>query len=158
MIRKFKDIFMIRKMGFEHYIAIEHKLYKYTKILVWWLVFMNARYKNCEIYRSKYKKDRNIVVIGLRWNGRNVKRRTSGFAKDFVRNNRNCKCIYCDCKLTQENATDDHIIPISKGGNNSQINLMVCCLECNSERGNIKFITYLRRKNPFSNIGTKVFI
>ncbi len=158
MIRTFKEIFGIRKMGFEHYIAIDYQLYRYTKIIVWLMIFFNSRYKNCEIFRSKYKRDKNIVVIGLRWNGRNVKRRTSGFAKDFVRRNRNCKCIYCNCTLTQENATADHIIPISKGGNNAQINLMVCCMECNAERGNVKFSTYIRTKNPLYAHKKKIFI
>ena len=25
---------------------------------------------------------------------------------------------------------------------------MVCCFDCNNERGNMKFIEYLKKKNP----------
>lgn len=42
------------------------------------------------------------------------------------------KCYYCGQKVTEHNATLDHKIPQSKGGNNSKENLVVCCFECNS--------------------------
>ena len=108
---------------------------------------MNKNYKSCEIFRKKYKTMENFVVIGLRYNGKNVKRRTSGFAKEFLEENKNCECIYCGTKLTKENATADHIVPISKGGNNTQVNLIVCCKDCNSERGNLSFKTFMGLKN-----------
>jgi hypothetical protein len=46
-------------------------------------------------------------------------------------------CAYCG--TTVENGaklTLDHIIPHSKGGSNSETNLVTCCLTCNSARGN----------------------
>ena len=95
----------------------------------------------------------NIVIVGLKYNGKNVKRRTSGYAKDFVKGNRNAICIYCENKLTNHNATTDHIIPISDGGNNCQVNLIVCCKDCNNERGAMPFTEYLQIKNPkFKNV------
>jgi 5-methylcytosine-specific restriction endonuclease McrA len=87
------------------------------------------------------------VVVGLKYSGKNVKRRTSGFAKEFISENKGMKCLYCENTLTEMNATADHIIPISEGGNNCQVNLVVCCNECNSERGNLDFRTYLSKKN-----------
>jgi 5-methylcytosine-specific restriction endonuclease McrA len=95
-----------------------------------------------------YKFCKNIVVVGLKWGGKNVKRRTTGFAKEFLEEAKNPKCIYCNCKLNTTNATTDHIIPISKGGNNCQVNLVVVCHDCNSQRGNLDFYEYLRIKNP----------
>ena len=86
-------------------------------------------------------------MVGLKWNGRNVKRRTTGFAKEFLSENTNSKCIYCNCKLNENNATSDHIIPISKGGNNCKLNLIVCCVKCNNERGDLPFYQYLKLKN-----------
>lgn len=94
---------------------------------------------------------KDFVVVALKYNGKNVKRRSIGFAKDFVNNNRKAKCIYCKRKLTLENATTDHIIPISKGGNNSQVNLVVVCSDCNGDRGVIPFYEYLRYKDPNCN-------
>jgi len=41
-------------------------------------------------------------------------------------------CRYCGERVTTENATLDHLIPISKGGPDSPENLATCCLLCNS--------------------------
>ena len=67
--------------------------------------------------------------------------------KEFIEHNKNASCVYCDNKLTVHNATADHIIPISDGGNNCQVNLVVCCKECNTERGNLEFSYYMSKKN-----------
>jgi 5-methylcytosine-specific restriction endonuclease McrA len=96
------------------------------------------------------------VVIGLKYNGKNVKRRTSGFAKEFLDENEGVNCIYCDTELHKENATADHIIPISDGGNNCQVNLVVCCKDCNNERGNMDFNTYVSIKKK--NLKGKLYI
>jgi len=42
------------------------------------------------------------------------------------------KCHYCGQKISQDNSTIDHKIPISKGGDNSKENVVTCCFECNS--------------------------
>jgi 5-methylcytosine-specific restriction endonuclease McrA len=131
----------------QHFISVEDNFYKKWKILIKFAVKLNKNYKNCEIYRRRFKNLENFVVVGLKYNGKNVKRRTSGFAKEFVDSNKNAKCIYCETKLTHENATADHIIPISNGGNNSQVNLVVCCESCNSERGNSNFNVFFKQKN-----------
>ncbi len=86
--------------------------------------------------------------MGLKWNGKNVKRRTTGFAKDSLELNKNSKCVFCDKKLTETNVTTDHIIPLSKGGNNCQVNLIPSCLKCNNERGNMDFYEYFKFKKP----------
>lgn len=110
-------------------------------------VRLNKNYKSVEIFRRKFKVLEDFVVVGLKYAGKNVRRRTCGYAKEFVEQNKNARCLYCDTKLTLENATTDHIIPISKGGNNAQVNLVVCCKDCNNERGNLNFKFYLSKKN-----------
>ena len=40
-------------------------------------------------------------------------------------------CQYCGEEVNQQNATLDHYVPKSKGGNNSKENLKTCCLLCN---------------------------
>jgi 5-methylcytosine-specific restriction endonuclease McrA len=147
-MRILKIIKHIRSAKNQHFISVSNDDWKKWSLLIRFIVWMNPNYKSCVIYRKKYKHLINFVVVGLKWNGKNVKRRTTGFAKDFVNNNRNSKCVYCETKLTLQNATADHIIPISEGGNNSQINLMVCCFDCNNQRGNTEFVEYLREKNP----------
>jgi hypothetical protein len=44
----------------------------------------------------------------------------------------NWTCYYCGERVTEENATLDHYIPVSKGGDNSLDNLKTSCLICNS--------------------------
>ncbi len=138
----------IRKSKDQHFISVDKEIWDKWSLLIRIAVWSNKNYVPCVIYRRKYKFLQNIVVVGLKWNGKNVKRRTSGFAKEFLKDNKSAKCIYCEKKLNPEIATTDHIIPISEGGNNTQVNLMVCCFDCNNERGNMKFIDYLRKKNP----------
>lgn len=108
---------------------------------------LNKNYKSCEIYRKKFKHIKEFVVVGLKYSGKNVKRRTSGYAKNFIDKHEECKCLYCGVKLNYENATADHIVPVSNGGNNTQVNLIVCCSDCNSERGNLDFKEFLSLKN-----------
>ncbi len=131
-----------------HFLSVTKEQWSKWSILIRISIFFNKNYRSCVIYRRKYKFMENIVVVGLKWSGKNVKRRTSGFAKEFILKNADAKCIYCENKLTNDNATTDHIIPISDGGNNAQVNLMVCCFDCNNERGNMSFVQYLRLKNP----------
>jgi 5-methylcytosine-specific restriction endonuclease McrA len=138
----------IRKSKDQHFISVDKEMWSKWAWLIRIAVWSNKNYVSCVIYRKKYKFLENIVVVGLKWNGKNVKRRTSGFAKDFLKDNRNAKCIYCGKKLNPDSATTDHIIPISEGGNNTQVNLVVVCFDCNNERGNMKFIDYLKKKNP----------
>jgi CRISPR/Cas system Type II protein with McrA/HNH and RuvC-like nuclease domain len=130
-----------------HFISVDKKIYNKWKFLIILAVKINKNYKSVEIFRKKFKVLEDFVVIGLKYNGKNVKRRTSGFAKEFIEQNEDARCLYCDTKLTIENATADHIVPISDGGNNCQVNLVVCCKDCNNERGNLDFKYYLSKKN-----------
>ena len=45
----------------------------------------------------------------------------------------NFKCAYCN---SQKNLTIDHILPKSRGGDNSWINLITCCRNCNRYKDN----------------------
>lgn len=153
MINDFKKLKHIYQSKHEHFLGVDFEFYKKWKWIIKLLVWLNREYISCEVFRKRYKVHKNLVVVGLKYAGKNVKRRTSGFAKEFIADHPNPKCVYCGCKLTNENATSDHIVPISDGGNNCQVNLMVCCKKCNNERGNLDFATYLRKKNiRFKNI------
>lgn len=45
------------------------------------------------------------------------------------------KCYYCDCDITEIKAIE-HLIPVSRGGNNNWINLVYSCKKCNSKKHN----------------------
>lgn len=69
--------------------------------------------------------------------------------KEFIKLKTSGKCGHCGCKLTDENITVDHIIPISKGGTNREENLICLCKECNTDKSNmladpIYYYPYLR--------------
>lgn len=151
MFGKLKEDFQKLKRIFkeknEHFLKVDFVFYKRWKYLIKLLVHFNKNYIGCEIARKRFKSYRNFIVIGLKWNGKNVKRRTIGFAKEFVNANKNACCIYCETKLTEENATTDHIVPIAAKGNNCKVNLIVCCQPCNSDKGTMSFKKYLKLKN-----------
>lgn len=146
-----KDLIMLKflyKSEHEHFLSVNFKFYKRWKYIIRLLIFLNKNYISCEIFKKQYKFQKSIVVVGLKWGGKNVKRRTSGLAKQFLQNTDKPICIYCENKLTIENATSDHIIPIAEGGNNTQVNIVISCKSCNNERGTMEFTNYLKIKNP----------
>jgi len=144
VLKQFKQILTLKD---EHYISVSWEFYRKWSFLLRILVFLNKNYRECLIFRKRFKFEKRIVIIGLKKYDKKVKRRTTGFAKEYLNDTKNAKCLYCGTKLTPTNATTDHIVPISKGGNNTQVNLVVCCVKCNSERGDSDFCTYLRNKN-----------
>jgi hypothetical protein len=65
------------------------------------------------------------------------------------------KCVYCN---KNKNLTIDHIIPTSRGGDNSWSNMVCCCNKCNTYKGNktpaeagMKFIN-LTPRVPFNRV------
>lgn len=55
--------------------------------------------------------------------------------KLFKQSNR---CVYCNCILTLDTATIDHIKPRSKGGTDHPTNLILACKKCNVAKGNME--------------------
>lgn len=153
-----RKLLQLYKSKHEHFIFVDLRFWRKWKYLIKLIILINPYYISCTIFRKKYKIHKNIVVIGLKWNGKNVKRRTTGLAKEFLTESQNPKCLYCNTKLYDKNVTIDHIVPISKGGNNCQLNLIPCCIDCNSERGNQDFYKYLKQKNQKYKYRNIIFI
>jgi CRISPR/Cas system Type II protein with McrA/HNH and RuvC-like nuclease domain len=66
------------------------------------------------------------------------------------------QCVYCGSK---KHLTIDHVLPKSRGGDNSWKNLVTCCLSCNLKKGNktpeeagMKMISKPYEPSIFSNI------
>jgi len=55
-------------------------------------------------------------------------------------------CPICHTRLWSNNTSLDHIIPISKGGNNSKLNLILMCKDCNYKRANTDFYRFLAQQ------------
>ena len=49
----------------------------------------------------------------------------------------NGACVYCGKPLSRTGVTYDHIIPKSLGGNRKTNNIILCCSDCNSRKGNM---------------------
>ncbi|AUR98120.1 HNH endonuclease [Vibrio phage 1.247.A._10N.261.54.E12] len=63
----------------------------------------------------------------------NIKRKAIEPATKIYIMNRDKKCLKCN---SVDDLTIDHIIPVSRGGNNHHSNLQVLCRSCNSIKGN----------------------
>lgn len=55
--------------------------------------------------------------------------------KDVLKKSENC--FYCGKHLNDENFTIDHVIPLKQGGSDELTNLVACCNECNTLKGNL---------------------
>lgn len=59
-------------------------------------------------------------------------------------------CWYCGKEVaSRDELTADHIFPRSKGGDNSQDNLVLVCKECNSSKGNRDVLEWYMRDGYF---------
>jgi 5-methylcytosine-specific restriction endonuclease McrA len=47
----------------------------------------------------------------------------------------NFKCVYCKCDVSKSYHID-HIVPISRGGNNAIENIQILCVDCNQSKHN----------------------
>lgn len=68
---------------------------------------------------SPSKKERKVVYVSA-WKRKTV------FERDFYR------CVKCE---THKNLTIDHIVPVSRGGENTVENMQTLCHSCNSSKG-----------------------
>lgn len=46
------------------------------------------------------------------------------------------KCAYCNADLDTKSGTVDHIVPTSRGGPNTWMNVVAACVFCNSKKAN----------------------
>jgi len=53
-------------------------------------------------------------------------------------------CFYCLRRITRHRRCLDHVVPQAQGGGNSYRNLVSCCVDCNSQKGERSAEEYLR--------------
>lgn len=59
------------------------------------------------------------------------------------------KCFYCECSLVVNPPVFDHISPFSLSANNSFLNFVACCSDCNSLKSDKVFETRTDAENDF---------
>jgi HNH endonuclease len=53
-------------------------------------------------------------------------------------------CFYCLRRCVARGRVLDHVVPLARGGSNSYRNLVSCCVECNSQKGETAAEDFLR--------------
>jgi hypothetical protein len=67
-------------------------------------------------------------------------------------------CPYCGVVMDRRTKTMDHIVPITKGGLHSIVNVLICCGRCNSAKGNRDFLDWIARLDePFASSSREEF-
>lgn len=54
-------------------------------------------------------------------------------------------CSYCDAMFELRDLTRDHFVPLSKGGCSHPHNIVICCVKCNSKKGNMYPESWLKK-------------
>jgi 5-methylcytosine-specific restriction endonuclease McrA len=72
---------------------------------------------------------------------------TVRFSKQNVFLRDDWTCQYCATPLSEKTATMDHVLPISKGGKTSFLNIVAACPTCNSLKGNDHRV--IPKKKPY---------
>jgi len=73
----------------------------------------------------------------LRLNNRHKTNNKVKFTRLNVYHRDDFTCQYCDSKYPVNNLTFDHVIPQSKGGSTSWENIVTCCKQCNTRKGDM---------------------
>lgn len=69
--------------------------------------------------------------------------------KEFFTNQKgNVECAYCNKEM--KNATQDHFIPLNKGGNYTPNNILPVCRSCNSQKSASNFYEWYPRKEFYN--------
>lgn len=68
----------------------------------------------------------------------NVRRRreASGMKRLRIYMRDKFRCQYCGARKGAAELTLDHIMPRSRGGDNSSLNIVTACIDCNNRKGN----------------------
>ena len=64
------------------------------------------------------------------------RREASGMKRTRIYMRDKFRCQYCGVKNTADELTLDHILPRSRGGDNSSMNVVTACVSCNNRKGN----------------------
>lgn len=97
-----------------------------------------ARREHIRVIRREWV-DRNRLHVRIK----NIERRSLKVSSgkhtlnEFLElcDNHLWKCAYCRIDLDTKTVTEDHVIPLSKGGSNLISNIVPSCLSCNCKKG-----------------------
>ena len=70
-------------------------------------------------------------------------------------------CGYCGKKIAEKKLTIDHIVPVSKGGQTTLTNLVLCCEPCNRTKRDMtpaEWLDFLDKKNSKAGDVKEIFL
>ncbi len=92
-------------------------------------------------------------ISNIKYPGKNnikkLRKRLSQKTKEDIIHRDGGECQYCGAK---EKLFIDHIIPLSNGGTNEDINIIACCHSCNSQKCNMSLRDFLKRQTSENKI------
>ena len=101
-----------------------------------WLEF-SAHTKDFQIVRSVSMNIALPEIIALKTFARLYHKDTGvKYSRESIIERDKSLCIYCLKKCSKEEATLEHILPLSRGGKSSFMNVAVACKTCNNKKGN----------------------
>lgn len=61
-------------------------------------------------------------------------RETTGPQRQRIKDRDGWRCVFC---AESSDLTVDHVVPLSRGGVNADLNLVCCCNACNAQKGSL---------------------
>ena len=106
--------------------------------------------KAVEVIKRARKKTTNYYVYDTEtrcicWKNYKRRKQYSRGTRELIYKQANGCCQLCGRKITYEQATLDHVIPLVMGGIDSVENLQLSCNQCNQLKGNILPETFVDR-------------
>ena len=83
-------------------------------------------------YNAKHKRNRRTLNTGLVLRG-------------MFGDRKRRPCRYCGKQLTLEQATFDHVQPLSEGGYDKRKNGAIACRECNGRKGRMSAADFVQQ-------------
>ncbi len=91
-----------------------------------------------DVVRSQHCTFRLPAVVLMRYHVKTVRRRQVFNVPNrktvFIRDG--FMCQYCGVRVSMATGTRDHVIPRSRGGSDSMLNVVTCCRSCNIRKDN----------------------
>lgn len=124
-----KDAFRLMCKG--HALALDTcETYTTHTMQSWIDIHSTDKYTHCNTVSLEVPIP-EIIVLTLY---EKMPKRSISFSKKNLLIRDNYMCAYCQCEVTEENATTDHIIPQALGGETSWTNCVIACKACNNEK------------------------
>jgi 5-methylcytosine-specific restriction endonuclease McrA len=133
----------------------------------WEIARFNAGKVLCIIYTNKEgeynwnngtaRKILNCYSKGIRHCIRQTTKRKcnySSYKKQLIERD-GLKCFYSNVLMNEEEATIEHLIPLSRGGKNTLDNMVLCTKELNSFVGNKSIVEKIKYRDSLLNNNTK---